>query len=810
MTELKKAIYVIALILLSRDVYSQSMPAGGGAFSLIILNEKSQPAEGAEVKQLKDNQPVKTAVANARGVARFEGLAIGTYTFVVNYTGYKEQITRTYNFTGNTFADTIRLQPLNTNLQQVTVVATVPPIENKQGKTILNIGSSVTNAGSTVLEVLEKSPGITVDRNGGIAMKGKAGVLVLIDNKPTYLSGADLNNLLSSMSSSNVQQIELIANPTAKYDASGNAGIINIKTKKNKQQGFNGSFNITGGVGVYPKNNESVVLNYRTGKVNLFFNYNATLLKYLTNLYALRKYYDINNNLTAQLDQPGGFRGTLFNNIIKTGLDYSVNSNTTLGFAIGGIAVSRVGGNVGTATWLNPAGMADSAIYTTNKTNNQLRNGSVNFNARHTISSSQDLTADFDWLHYTTQSDQDYDNKLLTAGGYDEQSRGNIPSTINIGSGKIDYSWKMGKDLSFQSGWKSSFSKTDNAASYQNLAGTQWVDDNSRNNRFLYKENIHALYGTLENKYKKISYQAGIRYEYTSYNAHQYGNATQKDSAFRKNYGGFFPSGYITYQPDTANGFTLTVGRRVDRPAFQLLNPFLSIVNKYTYITGNPLILPQYTWNFELGHQYKNWLTTTVSYSTIKNYFSQIFLNGATKDIILYTQGNVGHTGNFGLSTTVVLAPLTWWSFTANIVYNHKQLKGFNGNTYTTAIDQFNFNLNNQFTIAKNYTAEVSGFYTTKARNDVQELLYPTGQLSAGISRPILNKKGTLKLIARDILYTNAMEGLTQFPNSTEYFKLTRDSRVILLSFTYRFGKAYKTVKHASGVSDEMQRVGNG
>jgi iron complex outermembrane receptor protein len=147
---------------------------------------------------------------------------------------------------------------------------------------------------------------------------------------------------------------------------------------------------------------------------------------------------------------------------------------------------------------------------------------------------------------------------------------------------------------------------------------------------------------------------------------------------------------------------------------------------------------------------------------------------------------------------------------TFQAVYNHKQLKGFNGNTYTTSIDQLNVNLSNQFTIDKNYTAELSGFYTTRARNDVQELLYPTGQLSAGISRPILNKKGTLRFTARDILWTNTMTGLTQFPNSTEDFVFKRDSRVFTLLFTYRFGKAYKTVKHQSGVTDEMQRVGNG
>jgi iron complex outermembrane receptor protein len=360
MIDTKKAIYFFALILLFAGFYTQTKAQSAGALSLIVLNEKSQPAEGAGVKQLKANKPIKSVIVNAKGIAAFEGLN-GTYTFTITYTGYKE-IIRNYTFPSNIHTDTIKLQPDNTNLQQVNIVARAPAIEHKQGKTIVNVEASVTNVGSTVLEVLEKSPGVTVDRNGGIAMQGKAGVLVMIDDKPTYLSGSDLNNLLSSMSSTNVSQIELITSPTAKYDASGHAGIINIKTKKNKQQGFNGAFTTTAGMGVYPKNSNSLVLNYRVGKVNMFFNYNVNLIKYLTDLYAFRKYYDANGNITAQLDQPGGFTGNLFNNILKTGLDYSVSEKTTIGFAVGGITVSRVGGNVGTANWLTPAGITDSSF----------------------------------------------------------------------------------------------------------------------------------------------------------------------------------------------------------------------------------------------------------------------------------------------------------------------------------------------------------------------------------------------------------------------------------------------------------------
>jgi iron complex outermembrane receptor protein len=219
------------------------LPMGGFAqqFTLVVVKENAQPADGATVKLKQANRQVSMIISNAHGQARFQNIAQGTFSFSVTYTGYQPQTTRSYTTSENIKQDTIQMQALSTALKEVNITAKTPPVEVKQGKVIINVEASVTNVGATVLEVLEKSPGVMVDRNGGISLQGKPGVLVMIDGKPTYLSGADLNNLLSSMSSGQVTQIELIANPTARYDASGNAGIINIKTKKNRQKGFNGS-----------------------------------------------------------------------------------------------------------------------------------------------------------------------------------------------------------------------------------------------------------------------------------------------------------------------------------------------------------------------------------------------------------------------------------------------------------------------------------------------------------------------------------------------------------------------------------------
>jgi len=336
-----------------------------------------------------------------------------------------------------------------------------------------------------------------------------------------------------------------------------------------------------------------------------------------------------------------------------------------------------------------------------------------------------------------------------------------------------------------------------------------WQTDLNKSNQFLYNESINALYASYEQKAKRISFQFGLRYEHTHYNAHQLGNSVVKDSSFYRNYDGLFPSGYFSYRADSNNTLTVTFSRRIDRPAFQKLNPFTFLINKYTYQTGNPYLLPQNTWNVEVNHQYKQLLTSTVSFSVVKDYFSQIFPT-ASNNILIYTEGNVGSMYNLSLSETAQFSPLSWWSITAQALFNYKELKGYVWKDYHSTIAQLYLNANNQFKLGKGIVVELSGNYITKARNDLQELLYPTGQLTTAFSMPVLKKKGTLRLNLRDMFYTQAMEGLTDFQNASEYFILLRDTRTVNISITYRFGKQYKIAKRVTGAAnEEIQRANN-
>lgn len=708
-------------------------------------------------------------------------------------------------------ADTGTAPKAARTLKEVTVTGRAPVVERKRDRTVINVEASPVNTGSTVLEVLERSPGVTVDRNGGITLNGKPGVLVMIDDKPTYLSGDDLNNLLSSMNAAQVAKIELIPNPPARYDAAGTAGIINIRTKKSGNEGWNGSVTASYGQGIYPKSNNSMMLNYRKGPINTFLNYSINDVHYLTNLYAYRKYLDDNKDVMAVLQQPASFTGTFINNTAKTGLDYSPSTRTSLGVVLTGTNIQRHGVNNGYANWLDPAaGTVDSSLLTKSATGNHFQNGSVNAHGRHAIGQHAEIRGDVDYLHYQIDAKENFDNELLTAGGYDSVFRSQIPTTIHIWSGQLDGNAGLGGGVTLEAGLKLSSSHTTNTADYQDWTNQEWVDDNTRGNHFVYHENIAAGYASVSGKAGRISYQAGLRYEHTGYTAQETGNSLQPDSTVSRRYGSLFPSGSLSYKIDTLHSLSLTVGRRIDRPVYQTLNPFLYIINKYTYETGNPYLLPQYSWTIELTHQYSDLLTAGVSYSRISNYFSQIFLSDSTGTVLFYTQGNVGSVYNLGVSMTLTVTPVRWWSATLGAVFNHKELRGFNGNTYTSAINQLNVNMSNQFSLGKGYVAELTGFYTTRARNDIQELLYPAGQLSTGLSKPVLGKKGTVRLSFRDMLYTGAMEGFTSFPDATEYFKIKRDSRVVFLSFTLRFGKTYKVAQHEEGASEEKDRVQSG
>ena len=811
---------MLSLLLIINIVFISQAQTNKGKIMGHVIDGNQKTIESATITLLKakDSSVAKMGAASKDGNFEFDGIAEGKYLVTVSAIGHKKAFSDTFEINeanASVTLKTIELIPSSKDLAGVTITARKPLIEQHIDRTVVNVEAAVSNVGATALEVLEKSPGITVDKDGSISLKGKQGVQVYIDGKPSYLSGADLVNLLKNMNANQLEQIEIMTNPPAKYDAAGNSGIINLKTKKNKAKGFNGSLTAGYSQGVYWRTNESLNLNYRSSKYNAFLNYSFNKNNSFQQLDIHRTYKETDGKtVKAMFDQTAFMPRSNTNNNLKFGMDFFLNKKTTVGFVASGFLNPEDERNFNTSYLKNANSVVDSIVKSTGREQNKWKNGALNLNFRHQFDSTgRELTADIDYSKYSSENNQyfvnaSYTPEWLKKGQTDLKSI--LPVDINIYSAKLDYTHPLKKEAKLEAGLKSSYVNTDNAANYFNVMGGNDVVDYDKTNRFQYKENINAAYINCNRQFKKFGVQAGLRFENTNYKGHQFGN-TQKpgsDSAFSKTYNNLFPTVFISYNANKNNQFGLSIGRRIDRPAYQDLNPFLFFLDNYTYGSGNPFLKPQYTNNIELSHTFKGFLNTTVNYSRTKNFFTETFEQKDYATIV--RQGNIGERQNAGISMSAQVKLTKWWNANLYGNYNYNFFKGeLYGEQLKVSGSNVLFNVNNQFSFGKGWSAELSGFYRTRGIEGQIEIM-PLGQASAGVSKQVLKGKGSVRVNIRDIFYTNNAKGSINFQQTAATFENTRDSRVAGISFTYRFGKPLKGPQNnrkKGGADDEQNRV---
>ncbi|RYF96460.1 MAG: TonB-dependent receptor, partial [Chitinophagaceae bacterium] len=420
------------------------------------------------------------------------------------------------------------------------------------------------------------------DKDGNISLKGKQGVQIFIDGKPSYLSGAELVNLLSNMNANQLDQLEIMTNPPARYDAAGNSGVINIKTKKNKQKGFNGSATAGFSQGVYWRTNESLNLNYRNGKLNTFMNYSFNKNNGFNELTIQRIYKDETLKTTAVFDQVATMRRRNANNNLKLGADYFLNQKTTIGFVATGFYNPEDQDNLNTSYLKDANRTVDSIVLSAGTQKNKWKNGAINLNFRHQYDSTgRELTADADYSSYASHSRQtfmnaNFDPAWVKRGQFDLIS--DLPVDINIYSAKVDYTHPFKKGWKLETGVKSSFVNTDNSANYFNVVNGSNTVDADKTNRFTYEENINAGYLNVQQQVKKLGIQLGVRVEQTTVK----GNQLAQSKTFEKEYTKVFPTAYFSYKATETSTFGLSYGRRIERPGYQDLNPFQYLLDRYT------------------------------------------------------------------------------------------------------------------------------------------------------------------------------------------------------------------------------------
>ncbi len=804
---------IFLLLLTATTIFSQAQQVSG-----IAKDENGAPLSGTTIslRKASDSAIVKLAVSKENGAYTFSGIRDGNYKVSASHVGYKSVFSPAFSLsTSDVTVPELKLSKVVGGLNNVTVMARKPMVEVKADKTILNVEGTINAVGSNALELLRKSPGVLVDKDENLSLAGKNGVQVYIDGRPNPLSGPDLASYLKALQSSQIEAIELITNPSAKYDAAGNAGIINIKLVKNKSLGTNGSVNAGWNISTYAKYNAGASLNYRNKKINIFSNYS---FNYGLNEQTL----NINRSLLDSLfDQHGTIRMVGKSHNFKIGADYFLNKKNTLGVMVNSTlsdpTVTNYGRTVISSTTTNTV---DRILIADNSSKLKRHNANVNLNYSYNDPKGTSLMINADHGSYSLGNDQYQPNYYYDPSGQIKLSSTIYhmlsPAEININSIKADYEENFMKGK-LGIGAKSAWVETDNNFKRYNVYPSGEDLDNDRSNHFVYKENINAGYLNYNRQYKKFMIQGGLRVENTisegTSNSLKYDGTgyVPSSSSFKRTYTDLFPSAAITFNKNPMKQWSLTYSRRIDRPAYQDLNPFEFKLDEYTFQKGNINLRPQYTNSFGITHTYKYKLNITLNYSHVKDMFTQL-IDTAEKSKAFISKKNLATQDIANLNISYPFQYKSYSLFT-NISSNYSKYHADFGTGRKVNLDAFGFNFFAQnslkFTKTKTWTAELSGFYnapTIYQGSFKGKSLY---SVDAGLQKQLMKGKLTVKGSVSDVLHTLKFRATSDFAGQLTRFSSRWESRQFKLNMSFRFGNnAVKAARQRStGAEDETKRV---
>jgi hypothetical protein len=777
----------------------------------VIEDETGGPVPYVNVLLLNsaDSTLVKGTATDTTGAYQLDRIEAGSYLISAQMVGYQSYFSEVFS-TDNIPTDlqSIRLVETTTELSEVVVSATKPMIEVTSNAIIMNVESSPILQNGTAQEVLEKSPGVVVDQNGNVSLKGKTNVLIYLDGKPTYLSESDLMQVLESTPAENIEKIEIMDNPPAKYDAQGNAGIINIIRKQQAAQGLNGQVGLNLGYGRYPKASPNLNLNYRQGPLNVFGNYSY---------YYSQRYQT--NNIFRRIPSPGGI--TTFDQTsdrinwvrshnFRSGADWSITERSTLGVLISGNVgnwnssgenITQLGG-----IYENPY----DGLRADNQNQNTWNNLTYNLNFKHEWEDDSELTLDADFSQWKGDSYQNNNNYYFTNEGPSNEPpllvRTNTLSDINILALQADYSRTIFGGWGLETGLKSSVVTTDNTLDFRTKEEGDFVIDPQRSNQFQYEENINAAYANVQKKWnEQWQMQLGLRGEHTT----SEGYSVTLDSLVQRDYLNLFPSASVSYTQKDRHSVSMSYSRRIDRPNYSNLNPFEFFLDRFTFERGNPFLNPQYTNSYGLTYGYKNAVFTTLNYTRTNDAITQVLEQDEANQITFQTTVNLNRIENYSMNIAAPLPLAEWWMLNLNATgyYNQVESPFSEGGQISKGQLSFNGRVQNTFTLPGDVKFELSGFYASPTLWGMFEI-GEQYQIDAGLSKTL----GKLKVQAswNDIFNIRENQVVIQQGNIDTIVQNKWESRVFRLNLSYHFGnQKIKQARRRGTASDDLrQRTG--
>ncbi|HEX2684227.1 MAG TPA: outer membrane beta-barrel protein [Ferruginibacter sp.] len=813
---------LISILFTCISFMASAQETNRGKIVVNITNDQLAALENAtvELRKAKDSALVKIAVTDRSGLAEFENIRFDTYILkisAVNFTpGFSGPIVLSAD-QASVKAPAIKLQAASTQLATVNVSSRKPFIQKLSDRIVVNVENSIVSAGSSAMDVLERSPGINIDQNDNISLRGKSGVVIMIDGKPTAMNGADLANFLKGLPSSALERIDIITNPSAKYDAAGNSGIIDIRMKKDQRMGINGTATAGYGQGVYPKTNAGTTFNYRNKKINIFGSYNYGYRVGLNHLLLDRNFYE--QGVYNGGDLKDNYSKSPFSsNATRLGMDFFPSKKTIIGFVVNGNFNHFRRTNDNSSIVLDPQ-RQPSSTFRSMATNNDHNNNMVaNINFKHTFDSTgKELTADLDYGSYRSNSLTVNGTNYYKMDGTQLQPayvlNGDQNGKLSFKTGKVDYVNPLGKGSKWEAGFKISFVSSDNDAKFYDVSSGTPQNDPNKTNHFLYKENNNAAYVNFSKDFKRFNIQLGLRGEQTNINTEQMVGNVKFDSSYFQ----LFPSAFFNYKIKEDKTIGLSVSRRIDRPGYGQLNPFLFLIDVTTYATGKPGLLPQLTWAYELSYTVKS-LSFSLNYSHSKDpqnitlaRFKEVFPNiPSEENVTVQIPINLKSSDYIGLSIAAPIRINSWWNMVNNgDIYYQKFHGNFSGTNLNNGKPAADIRTNNTFTLKKGWTTELNASLNTGGQYGFM-VLDPQWALSAGVQKTVLKKKGTVRFNITDIFWTNLPKAVITYNNYVEKWHAYRESRVANISFTYRFGnnKVQAARRRTTASEEERQRAG--
>lgn len=789
-------------------LFTLSITAQTISGKVIDENEEAVLFAAITLNSQKDSSLVKATISEDLGIFVLRGIIPGKYVLRISNLGYSD-FTKKLDFKGDDLdLGSFVLNSETQNLEEVTVISEKPMVQVLADKTVFNVENTINATGTSAFELLRKAPGVIVDNAGGIIVEGKTGVQIFIDGKLSVLQGEDLINYLESLQATDVEAVEIITQPSSKYDAAGNAGIINIKLKKDKSLGTNGTFTSGLTVGDFGRNNASLNFNDRGRKGNFYGTYSNRFGKSTGFINLLR------NQFGTQFDARTTSIYDRNSNNVKLGYDYYLNSRHTIGAIFNGNFNNSFNTN-NTRTPIREGATIqnDSVLIALNQTQNTSYNINANVNYRYADTLGYSVNVDLDLGRYNSERDAFQPNTYFNGDESQILSERvtfqDTPIDIDIATVKADYEQNFLKGT-LGVGFKLSYVSTNNTFDFFNEINGQNILDASQSNEFEYDENINAAYFNYNRKWGKWNLQFGLRMENTDSDGNLTSLQQTGNERVERNYTDFFPSGGLTFQMNRKNQFALTYSRRIQRPNYQSLNPFEYKLDELSFSKGNPFLQPQYTNNVKLSHTYNYRLTTSLSYSYVTDFFARVTVADGESTNFLTTL-NVADQEVINLGISYPKKIYDWWNLYFSLNAYISDFKATSPEFLPIRQETLSLYAQNTFNLSKSLRMEISGWYSSPSIWGGTYRTKSLGSLNLAFQKKFFDDRFTGRLSFNDILYTVPWRGTTQFGQLFIDGSGGSDSRQVAFGLTYDFGRSEikKARKRKTGLEDENSRIGS-